>query len=91
MALKKEQFHAHDLQNALREYHAAKTCIARMEEKLTTGDLQEVKLTAVDFLNSVSALEKLLKRKEHYDRLTQTVEDLAKRGIDITLIKRSIS
>ncbi|WP_342515575.1 hypothetical protein [Sutcliffiella sp. FSL R7-0096] len=91
MALKKEQFHAHDFQKVLREYHAAKTCIARMEEKLTAGDFQEVKLTAVDFLNSVSEVEKLMKRKEHYDRLAQTVEDLAKRGIDITLIKRSIS
>ena len=91
MAIKTEEFRPKDLRSALLEYKAAKACIARMEEKLTTGDLKEAKLTAVDFLNSLTELEKLLKRKENHDRLVQTVEDLAKRGIDISLVTRSIS
>ena len=91
MAIKTEEFLDRDLKKALKEYHAAKSCIARMEGKLTAGDLQEAKLTAVDFLNSLSELEKLLTRKENHDRLVQTVESLAVRGIDISLVKRSIS
>lgn len=91
MAIKTEEFLEHDFKKALKEYHAAKSCITRMESKLTAGDLQEAKLTAVDFLNSLSELEKLLTRKENHDRLVQTVESLAVRGIDISLVKRSIS
>ncbi|WP_078379125.1 hypothetical protein [Sutcliffiella halmapala] len=91
MAIKTGEFLQKDVQNALLEYKAAKACICRMEEKLTAGDLKEAKLTAVDYLNSLTELERLQSRKENYDRLERTVEELTSRGIDIAMVTRCIS
>lgn len=91
MAINKEDFLEKDLRRALAEYRAAWACLTRMEEKLVEGDLEEVKITNEDLRNSIHALERLQSRKEHNDRLRATVDDFAKRGIDLTIVKRVIS
>ncbi|MGY3717024.1 YqaH family protein [Sutcliffiella cohnii] len=91
MGLNKNDFLEKDIQQAISEYRAAWSCISRIEEKLTSGDLKEVKLTCVDLINSVREIEKLHSRKEHHERLCETVEEFAKCGIDLTIVNRVVS
>jgi len=77
----KNQFLSHDLKDALGEYKAAKSCIFRIEECLTNGDLIEAKLTINDLSKSIRELEKLQERKRRNEEFTSLVDQLAHRGL----------
>lgn len=79
--MNKNQFLSHDLKDALCEYKAAKSCIFRIEECLTNGDLIEAKLTINDLSKSIRELEKLQEKKRRNDEFTSMVHQLADRGL----------
>ncbi|MGM0903096.1 MAG: hypothetical protein ACQEXB_18605 [Bacillota bacterium] len=79
--MNKDQFLPYDVKNALGEYKAAKSCVYRIEECLTNGDLVEAKLTLNDLSKSIRELEKLQEKKRRNDEFETVVHQLSARGI----------
>ena len=79
--MNKDDFLPHDLKVALGEYKAAKSCIYRIEECLTNGDLIEAKLTINDLSKSIREIEKLQEKKRRNDDFASMAHQLAACGI----------
>jgi len=82
-----QNFLPNDQFQAKKEINCANNCITRMEHSLYDGELQQAKIAAVDFLNSIRELERM--QVEH-GQINDMVEALKDKGVDVEKIYSAV-
>lgn len=77
-----------DKKMAVALYECCYSCLERARMELGIDNIDEADRWIKEFRRCKRDLDKLIQRKKEYDRLTDLVHEMQKKGVDITILEK---